>query len=337
MQTTAAGNSQESCTSNPYGDGLSCTGGVDATEQHFTGKDHDAESGLDYFYARYYSETLGRFMTPDWAAAPAAVPYASYGDPQSLNLYAYVQNNPLTGIDATGHYNNGEPDSYDDSGDVIAGEEENESWSEMGMTTESYAAGGSSAADSSTQTGPNLSACGGNAVCESTVWNDYWSKIFSSPVPCEGPGPCNPWETEWDQVMAMLNAGNTQYASQQSDSWDQQMDLAFYNLSLEGDGNFAKFADATQANMGGILPGPLQTIYLNGSKERAPSAGVLSSILEPAVYGTPSGANFNAGETLASPPLPSRIPTAPSPAPHFTKPPSGGLCGDPRLPGCKMW
>lgn len=103
MQTTASGNQQETCTSNPYGDGLSCTGGADATEQHFTGKDHDAESGLDYFYARYYSETLGRFMTPDWAAAPAAVPYAAYGDPQSLNLYAYVQNNPLTGIDADGH------------------------------------------------------------------------------------------------------------------------------------------------------------------------------------------------------------------------------------------
>jgi RHS repeat-associated protein len=109
MQTTAAGNSQETCTSNPYGDGLSCTGGADATEQHFTGKDHDTESGLDYFYARYYSETLGRFMTPDWTAAPAAVPYASYGDPQSLNLYAYVQNDPLTGIDATGHYSNSDP------------------------------------------------------------------------------------------------------------------------------------------------------------------------------------------------------------------------------------
>jgi RHS repeat-associated protein len=71
MQTAAGGNQQETCISNPYGDGLSCTGGVDATEQHFTGKDHDTESGLDYFYARYYSETLGRFMTPDWAAAPA--------------------------------------------------------------------------------------------------------------------------------------------------------------------------------------------------------------------------------------------------------------------------
>ena len=40
MQTTASGNSQETCTSNPYGDGLNCTGGADATEQHFTGKEN---------------------------------------------------------------------------------------------------------------------------------------------------------------------------------------------------------------------------------------------------------------------------------------------------------
>jgi RHS repeat-associated protein len=59
--------------SNPFGDGLSCTGGPDATEQHFTGKDRDAESGLDYFYARYYTSDLGRFMTPDWSGKPAAV------------------------------------------------------------------------------------------------------------------------------------------------------------------------------------------------------------------------------------------------------------------------
>jgi hypothetical protein len=43
-------------------------------------------------------------MTPDWAGAPTAVPYANFGDPQSLNLYAYVRNNPNTGIDVDGHY-----------------------------------------------------------------------------------------------------------------------------------------------------------------------------------------------------------------------------------------
>ncbi|GAC1515349.1 MAG: hypothetical protein NVS1B11_32210 [Terriglobales bacterium] len=52
------------------------------------------------FGARYYGSSLGRFMTPDWAAKPTAVPYAMFGDPQSLNLYSYVRNNPTTLRDA---------------------------------------------------------------------------------------------------------------------------------------------------------------------------------------------------------------------------------------------
>jgi hypothetical protein len=42
-------------------------------------------------------------MTPDWAAKPASVPYASFGDPQTLNLYSYVENAPLNKVDADGH------------------------------------------------------------------------------------------------------------------------------------------------------------------------------------------------------------------------------------------
>jgi RHS repeat-associated protein len=69
----------------------------------FTGKERDAESGLDEFGARYYASGLGRFMTPDWAARPTAVPYAVFGDPQSLNLYGYVRNDPVSRADADGH------------------------------------------------------------------------------------------------------------------------------------------------------------------------------------------------------------------------------------------
>jgi hypothetical protein len=46
---------------------------------------------------------MGRFMTPDWAAGAVTVPYASLGDPQSLNLYTYVENGPLNRVDAMGH------------------------------------------------------------------------------------------------------------------------------------------------------------------------------------------------------------------------------------------
>jgi RHS repeat-associated protein len=69
----------------------------------FTGKERDTESGLDYFGARYYSSRMGRWLTPDWANGAKAVPYADFGDPQSLNLYGYVGNQPVTRFDKDGH------------------------------------------------------------------------------------------------------------------------------------------------------------------------------------------------------------------------------------------
>jgi hypothetical protein len=46
---------------------------------------------------------MGRFMSPDWSAKIAPVPYAKLDNPQTLNLYAYVGNNPLRFVDADGH------------------------------------------------------------------------------------------------------------------------------------------------------------------------------------------------------------------------------------------
>lgn len=69
----------------------------------FTGKERDAETGLDYFGARYFSSAQGRFTSPDWSAVPQAVPYADLKDPQTLNLYTYVRNNPLSRPDRDGH------------------------------------------------------------------------------------------------------------------------------------------------------------------------------------------------------------------------------------------
>ncbi len=63
----------------------------------FTGKERDNESGLDYFGARYYGSSMGRFMSPDDDSGEHA------DQPQSWNLYSYVQNNPLTNTDPDGH------------------------------------------------------------------------------------------------------------------------------------------------------------------------------------------------------------------------------------------
>jgi RHS repeat-associated protein len=43
---------------------------------HFTGKERDAENGNDYFGARYFASTMGRFLSPDWSAKAEPVPYA---------------------------------------------------------------------------------------------------------------------------------------------------------------------------------------------------------------------------------------------------------------------
>ena len=94
--------SMEECASLPFGDDLNCSSG-DLSDLNFTGKERDTESGNDYFGARYYASTMGRFLSPDWSAKVEPVPYAKLDDSQSLNLYDYMLNNPLGGVDADGH------------------------------------------------------------------------------------------------------------------------------------------------------------------------------------------------------------------------------------------
>ncbi len=112
VQTDAAGIPEQTCQSLPFGDQLFCSGSITSpTEHHYTGKERDNESGLDYFGARYYGSNMGRFMSPDWAAKAEPVPYAKMDNPQSLNLYAYAGNNPVGNVDADGHIYNGSSDS----------------------------------------------------------------------------------------------------------------------------------------------------------------------------------------------------------------------------------
>ena len=80
-----------------------CVSTIRFPRSRSTGKERDAESGNDYFGARYYASTMGRFMSPDWSAKIMPVPYAKLDNPQSLNLYAYVGNDPLIHVDADGH------------------------------------------------------------------------------------------------------------------------------------------------------------------------------------------------------------------------------------------
>lgn len=99
-RTDWAGNLCETVTSLPYGDdqniSTTCPEG-DISPMHFTGKERDSESALDYFNARHYSSAMGRFMSPDPDNAGAI-----NEDPQTWNAYSYVRNNPLKYVDPDG-------------------------------------------------------------------------------------------------------------------------------------------------------------------------------------------------------------------------------------------
>jgi RHS repeat-associated protein len=83
-------------------------GQSDIVNQKFTGQEHDSESGPDFFSARYLSAVMGRFTSAD-----GPLENQDPGDLQSLNLYGYVHNNPLSNIDPSGN-----ACFYSGSGDV---------------------------------------------------------------------------------------------------------------------------------------------------------------------------------------------------------------------------
>jgi len=61
----------------------------------FTNYERDDETGTDYAVNRQYQTNAGRFMRPDHVGG-------SIGDPQSLNRYGYVRNDPVNSVDPLG-------------------------------------------------------------------------------------------------------------------------------------------------------------------------------------------------------------------------------------------
>ena len=95
VQVNYAGTWENECVSLPFGDEESCQS--TPTEHLFTGKERDAESGNDYFGARYYASTMGRWLSPD----PSNLGVDIYL-PQTWNRYNYAVNNPLSIADRNG-------------------------------------------------------------------------------------------------------------------------------------------------------------------------------------------------------------------------------------------
>lgn len=70
---------------------------TEVTYYKFTDQEHDPKVGLYNYNARLYDPAVGTFISPD-----SIVP--DWYDPQLLNRYAYVRNNPLKYVDPTGYY-----------------------------------------------------------------------------------------------------------------------------------------------------------------------------------------------------------------------------------------
>ena len=86
------------------------TDGPRAAHYQFTQKERDAESGLQYFEARYYAGHLGRFISVDPLLSENPRPkanskklYNNLQTPEILNLYAYSNQNPNKYFDPSGN------------------------------------------------------------------------------------------------------------------------------------------------------------------------------------------------------------------------------------------
>jgi RHS repeat-associated protein len=80
----------------PYGAPLITNGSTALNTKGYINERYDTETGLQYLNARYYDPNLGRFLSPDtWDPTLPGV---------DINRYAYAGNDPINGMDPSGHH-----------------------------------------------------------------------------------------------------------------------------------------------------------------------------------------------------------------------------------------
>lgn len=95
--TDTSGNIVAQAHYDPWGNQISASGSL-VQPLRYAGYYYDDETGLYYLKSRYYSPTLGRFLVRD------GIGYVDFADPQTLNLYSYCGNNPVSLTDPNGNW-----------------------------------------------------------------------------------------------------------------------------------------------------------------------------------------------------------------------------------------
>jgi RHS repeat-associated protein len=184
MRTDYTGAVAASYNSLPFGDGYAATivkTAADQDNSHFTGLEQDSESNTAHAQFRQYSPAQGRWMSPD--------PYSGSYDPtnpQSMNRYSYVLNNPLSFVDPSGLSNCPPADSTCDS--------EGDSGDE-GESGDSGDGGGGASGDSSygnfmspIQVFQNITVSGGDCLLSTYACQVYLSALLQSLLQGNGHG-----------------------------------------------------------------------------------------------------------------------------------------------------
>jgi RHS repeat-associated protein len=125
----------------------------------FTGQERDYSTNLDYMHFRFYASTMGRFLKPD-----SVIPNPA--NPQSWNLYSYVNGNPVIFNDPLGHSC---PASIGTS-PALYMERSSANWINWGALTGFY----------SNLYGGNVAFGGGAGGGEGSSQSGYWQPVYDT-------------------------------------------------------------------------------------------------------------------------------------------------------------
>jgi RHS repeat-associated protein len=210
-----------------------------STPQHyrFTGKERDAESGNDYFGARYYGPNLARFMVPD----PAGNAVADPANPQSWNLYAYVLNNPLSYSDPLGLFCAYLDDAGTGVGSIDANSDKDECGDNGGYWIVGDYGGGSWIninAENGTVMGLGYDSNGNGEVsvagaAGSNPWG-AWTQTFNSPGLSQPTAANNGTLPNGDVPIYGLNGQGAQILKAAGDAAAYGLKCAGYGWAVQG-------------------------------------------------------------------------------------------------------